>query len=379
MRACHRNFNLHSILMSKLVLVLYADVLDALQNVASVYKTAWVTTHSTYTAFKAKKRRRHATRHSALLAVGQQNQKNRVAQPPKPPPAVVPAPAEAGPPSQAPTARTVSLPPAATTYTQVQRPAAEDLLRSHNLTMRTGNTPLANTPQPLEKRPGTSIPRQSPGSFTVGYIAGDNVRQAHNLAERSSAMPVASGSSAATHAHADPHRSSHAVCGPVNLADMQLRSAHKSMGADVPGSDSTVGGMPRGGSPSSMNFARSMHSQRLPQPTKAQLQAHIHAQAQAQVRAQLEAAQAAAAAADKQSDGGGGMPAATRGPLSAAKLAAPIAASAGATGQGAGPLRDRQGWRGRDLGRQFGAMSGSAPAGGSTGNLGSGGGGSEGK
>lgn len=267
------------------------------------------------------------------------------------------------------------LPSATTTYAHVPRPAAEDLLRSHNLTMRTGSTPLANTPQPLEKRPGTSVPRQSPGSFTVGYIAADNVRQAHNLAERGSTVPVTSASPAAT--NVDSQRSSHAVCGPVNLADMQLRSAHQGASAEVPAPEATVGGMPRGGSPSSMSFARSKHpragSLRPQQPTKAQLQAHIHAQAQAQVRAQLQAAQAAAAAAE-QGDAGAGASAAARGPLSSAKLAGPIAGRAAAAGQGAGPppLRDR--WRGRDLGRQFGAMSGTAPAAGtSNGSLGSGG------
>lgn len=340
-----------------------------MQNLASVYKTAWMTTHSTYTAFKAKRRRRHETRHSALLAVAQQNQKARLNKPPKPPPSAEPASAEAAPPAQPTTARAVPLAPAPL-HAKGHRPAAEDLLRSHNLTMRSGSTPLANTPQPLEKRGNANATRQSPSSFGVGYMVGaDTVRQAHNLADRGNAIPATSASPAAV--SGDPNRMAR-VPGPVNLADMHhLRGTHGAGSGDGVGGGAAA--MQRGGSPSALGMGHNVppppESQRLPQPTKAQLQAHIHAQAQAQVRAQLEAAQAAAAAAEAaQGDAGAGAGAAAvaRGPLSAAKLAGPVVPPPGAApqpGPGPAPLRDRreQGWRGRDLGRQFGVMSGRAP------------------
>lgn len=178
------------------------------QNLANVYKSAWVTAHTHYSRHKLKRRKRHAQRHTALLSVAERAQKARQTSSNSPPNVKLPAapqqpavPATPG----SPTVQPASIAPVAAPSSQAlsaapttsQQPLIDPSSRRGAISRQPSSQP--NTAQPLACRGGsstqTTLQRKPPSPSTFGTTFGskdlsgvENPRTAHNLADRSGSM-----------------------------------------------------------------------------------------------------------------------------------------------------------------------------------------------
>jgi hypothetical protein len=207
------------------------------QNLANVYKSAWVTAHTHYSHHKLRRRERHSHRHNALLAVAHKVQKARHAAGTQATPAAPFVPSEsAGPAAPDSPSRKATSHTQQTSLEQNRAPGTSKqqilgVASQHDAPSRQP-APQANTPQPLSSRIQAPSPRHntapSPAfgtSYGVEDVGGvDSLRTAHNLADRN--IPIRP-ASPTRNTHDVPVTSSHMVTGPVNLADMRLRSSHQ--------------------------------------------------------------------------------------------------------------------------------------------------------